>query len=274
MQRSFPRALKRLCAVGAIGAVALGTAATSAFAAPAGKVTADQIVKKANADLRSVSSVELWSRASANGVTITITEKITVRGCLATISSGGGLSENLLIIGSTQLIQPSNGLWQALGYTGTELSYLEGKWVTAAAFFNALGLGGSGGTGGTCNTRVPTGIPLTGWTLGKSARISGHWSWRLINKKQAMSAYVSDTRKPEFLRLTERGVTEYFSHYNAPLKLELPPASDVVTKLPPPPNAPNPARADLGVRTGLLARAGIVARAGLAHAGFLASIPR
>ena len=64
----------------------------------------------------------------------------TVQGCLLTLNTGDGISEKILDIGTSEWVQPSNAFWAALGYTGNVLAYLEGKWVTAAAFLKLFGL--------------------------------------------------------------------------------------------------------------------------------------
>jgi hypothetical protein len=268
MRGTSARVLRQLCVVVSIGAVLVGAAATSAFAAPAHRphvaLTADQIASKANADLQSASSYRIYSSVSADGISISVSATATVQGCELTLNLGGGITENILSIGTSEWIQPSNEFWETLGYTGTDLGYLEGKWVTAAAFLQLFGVTNpptSSGPG--CSTRAPTGIPLRGWTLRRVVKISGGWAWRIINAEQGMSAYVSDTRKPEFLSLTTMGITEYFSGYNASVTLAPPPAGDVLTTLPPLPGGSIIVSTNLPVPAGLAGRAGLVTRVNL-----------
>jgi hypothetical protein len=93
--------------------------------------------------------------------------------------------------------------------------------------------------------------------------------WRIINRKKGVSAYVSDTPKPEFLRLTLLGITEYFSGYNAPITL-MPPLNEyVLITVPPPPGSSLSFRADIRSLAGITARAGLLAHASLPDRGGL-----
>jgi len=254
-----------LCVIAAAGATLF--AAAPAFATPAhkphAKLTGDQIAKRANADLQVASSYRIYLSDTIDGITVSISGTATEQGCLVTVNTGHGISEKVLDIGKSEWVQPSNGFWVALGYTGTELAYLEGKWVTAAAFDKLFGISSPPVGGGGCSTRSPTGLPVTGWTLVRTAKLSGHLAWRIINKNKGLSAYVSDTAKPEFLTLTQLGITEYFSGYNAPITLAPPLNGNVLTSVPPPPGGSFSAGSDIRSRAGIAARAGLLAHASL-----------
>jgi hypothetical protein len=237
MRRSSSRMLGVLCVIATTGATVLAAAAP-ALAAPAhkphAKPSADLIVHRAIADLQSASSYRIYSSSAIDGITVSVSSTVTAQGCLETINTGGGISANILDIGTSEWVQPSNGFWASLGYTGTLLDYLEGKWVTAAGFLKLFGISHLPKSGGTCSTRSPTGIPVTGWALVRTAKLSGRLVWRIINRNDGVSAYVSDTPTPEFLRLTLLGITEYFSDYNAPIMLAPPLNTYVLTSVPPP----------------------------------------
>jgi hypothetical protein len=258
------RSLRRACTVLAASTVmlAIGTGAAPAFAAQAQqaqqahkpKLTGDEIVGKAIADLQAASAVRVYARDSELGLTEVIKETYTGQGCLSSISIsafGTDISENVLIVGSSAWVQPGNGFWTALGYKGAELASLEGKWVTFAAFEKLFGISGLPVGKISCNIHVAAaGLQARGWKLVKSAKVSGRWAWRVVDtasklticfqKKDCesftMGAYVSDTRKPEFLSLTVLGVTEHFYDYNASITLSAPPAADVLTSVPQPPS--------------------------------------
>jgi hypothetical protein len=269
MRRSSSRLLGLLCIIATTGATVFAAAAP-AFAAPAhqqhAKLTGDQIAERASADLRSSSSYHVYSSVTIAGVTVSISLTATVQGCLDTVNAGHGISEKILAIGTSEWVQPSNAFWSALGYTGTVLASLEGKWVTAAAFLKLLGISKLPKSSGTCSTHSPTGLPVTGWTLVRTARVSGHLEWRIINKSKGLRAYVSDTSKPEFLRLTLAGITEHFSGYNAPITLTPPLNTDVLTTVPPPPSGSLPIGTAIQSRADITARAGLLARASLPEA--------
>jgi hypothetical protein len=266
MRRPSSRMLGMLCLIATTGATVFAAAAP-AFAAPAHKphvkLTADKIAGRANADLRSASSYRIYSSFTLDGLTVSISSTATEQGCRFTINTGHGISANILDIGTSEWVQPSNGFWVALGYTGSVLDYLEGKWVTGGAFLKLFGISNLPSKGGGCSTLSPTGLPVTGWTLGRTARLSGRLAWLIINRHRGLSAYVSATRKPEFLRLTLLGITEYFSDYNAPVLLSPPLNQYVLTTVPPLPGGSFSASADIRSRAGIAARAGLLARASL-----------
>lgn len=261
MPKVSRRALKVLSA-GLAGAAVLGiaTAAVPALAAPAAApkphvaLTANQIMKKADADLKAASSVYIYSKTSMQGLTFTTTEQVAEQGCLLTVNSGPGIWAQNLIVGSSEWVRLSDQTWQTLGYTGTDLGYVEGKWVTIAAFLQVIGLSEGPVGRPDCRAHQPSGLPPTGWTLSKKMiRVSGQRAWRLslkLSKHDSLTAAVSDTRTPEFVALSLLGITEYLSHYNAPVTLAAPPAADVLTSLPPLPKGSFPTanrlvRADL-----------------------------
>ena len=253
-----------LCVIATAGATVF-TAVAPASAAPANKpqakLTGDQIAKRANADLQSASSYRIYSSTTIAGLTLSVSSTATVQGCLIAINTGHGISEKILDVGTSEWVQPSNDFWASLGYTGTVLAYLEGKWITAAAFLKLFGIKNVPSSGGTCSTSSPTGLPVTGWTLVRTAKLSGRLVWRIINKDKKLSAYVSDTAEPEFLRLTLLGITEYFSGYNAPIMLAPPLNTYVLTMVPPLPGGSLSVGADIPSRAGITARAGLLARA-------------
>lgn len=236
------RALKVLSA-GLAGATVLGIATVPALAAQAPKphvaLTANQIIKKANADLTAASSVYIYSKISMSGVTLTNTEQVASQGCLLTANGGNGLWVQNLIVGSAEWLRLSNQSWQALGYTGTDLGYVEGKWVTLAAFLRAVGLSGVPVGKADCRAHHLRGLPSAGWTLSKKMiKVSGQRAWRLSRKlapRLSVTVAISATRTPEYLAVTVPlpDTTEYLSHYNAPVTLAAPPAADVLTSLPP-----------------------------------------
>jgi hypothetical protein len=270
MRRSSSRLLGILCVIATTGAIVFAVAAPASAATahkPHAKLTADQIAERANADLQSASSYRIYSSSTVDGLTLSVSATATEQGCLVTINTGDGISEKILDIGTSEWVQPSNAFWAALGYTGNVLAYLEGKWVTAAAFLKLFGLSNPPSNGGTCSTSSPTGIPVTGWTMVRTVKLSGRLAWRITNRNKGVSAYVSDTPKPEFLRITLLGITEYFSDYNAPIMLSPPLNTYVLTTVPPPPGGSLSVHADIRSRAGITARSGLLARASLLDRG-------
>jgi hypothetical protein len=268
------RSVRRLVAGTLVtGALVVGTGTTPALAQAgqpkaqtqqpkAQKLTADDIVRRAIADLKSASSVRVYGRLSELGLVLVTRATYTEQGCLSYISvsaQGQGYSISVLDVGGSVWFQPSNNIWQELGYTGTELTSLEGKWVTFGAFAKLFGITkGLPTTIPRCDMQTAAAEQLPGphgWTLGKPAKVDGRWAWRVLKKSElkttfclhkhtdctsisintSTTAYVSDTRKPELLSTSTLGVTEHFYDYNASVTLTAPPADDVLTTIPAPP---------------------------------------
>jgi hypothetical protein len=270
MPKVSTRALKVLAA-GLAGATVLGIAAVPAYAAAQAHkpvpLTANQLAKKANADFKSASSVYFYSKVTEHGLTITGTEQVARQGCLFTASSSGGFWVQNLIVGASEWVRLSNQTWQALGYTGTDLGYLEGKWVTLAAYLRLFGLSDVPAGRPDCHAHQASGLPSAGWTLGKKmVKVSGHWAWQIshrLTKHQSLTADVSDTRTPEYVAIKGLGSTEYLSRYNARVTLAAPPAADVITSLPPLPQGTIPAAGRLVRADRLITADRLVAGPGL-----------
>src|ERR1700726_5222401 len=96
-----------------------GPLALAASAAPAGnpfaRLTADQIAKKAETDLKAASSFHYHGSGKASGQTVSISMSVTHKGCTGGISAGreGGFA--IVAIGKTGWIQPNNKFWGLCG---------------------------------------------------------------------------------------------------------------------------------------------------------------
>jgi hypothetical protein len=215
------------CAAVAVGGFACTVAAGPASAAPAGnpfgELTADQIASKAVADFDSASSVHVDGYISASGKTGSYSMLFTQNGCAGSVQMGGQGSSGLVAIGSTEWIRPSKQLWESLGYSGSRLAKVLGKWVKVPS--------GSDGTGSNaCDIQgfaAGEGYPVTGLSKGRTVRISGHLALQLAGKK-ATSYYVSVATRPEILSIDIAGISNTFSSYNAHVTITAPPSKDVV----------------------------------------------
>jgi hypothetical protein len=179
----------------------------------------------------------------------------------------------VLDIGGSAWFQPGNDFWKELGYTGTELTSLEGKWITSAALKQVAGTTkGFPASFPRCDVHsaaTAADLPAAhGWTLGKAAKVNGRWAWRVISKSEqktticlhkhtdctsfsintSTTAYVSDTRRPELLSTSTLGVTDHFYDYNARVTLAAPPASDVLNTIPAPPAGTLPPSVQAGLQ--------------------------
>jgi hypothetical protein len=229
------RAVTVGCAAAAVTAAVTSAGATPALASTgSGPLTADQVAAKAAADMRSASSVRVSSSGRVTGQSFASNMILTREGCLGSFSLGSGRSMTELQIGNRSWIKPDDAMWKAFGYTGSQLASVEGKWLGGSAV-SAV----EGAAGNECALHgFTTGLPATGWTEVRPLSVRGKRALELFNdaKDKQDRGYmdVSVSAKPEILEISTNGVTAYFSDYNAKETLTPPPASDVITKLPPP----------------------------------------
>ena len=205
--------------------------ATAAPLAPAGnplaRLSADQIAKKAVADLKAAVSFHYHGSGKTSGQTVSISMSVTHKGCTGWIGEGrhGGFA--ILAIGKTAWIQPNDKFWEYAGIPASELPAVHGKWVeTTGTGSNSL----SAALASFCNANklVSALAPqLTGLVKGNTTKISGHPALQLRNSSGSESIYVSISSKPEILRISDNG-TITFSAYGARVTLTPPPASDVL----------------------------------------------
>ena len=228
----FSRA-RMLSAAAVIAAGATcGPLALAATAAPSGnpfaRLTADQIAKKAETDLKAASSFHYHGSGKASGQTFSISMSVTHKGCTGGISAGreGGFA--IVDIGKTAWIQPNDKFWEFAGIPASQLSTVHGKWLDVTGT-GSISLSAAFAPFCNANKLVSTLAPkLTGLVEGKTIKISGHRALQLRNGSGRESIYVSISSKPEILRISNNG-TLSFSAYGARVTLTPPPASDVIT---------------------------------------------
>ena len=208
-----------------------GPLALAATAAPSGnpfaRLTADQIAKKAETDLKAASSFHYHGSGKASGQTFSISMSVTHKGCTGGISAGreGGFA--IVDIGKTAWIQPNDKFWEFAGVPASQLSTVHGKWLDVTGT-GSISLSAAFAPFCNANKLVSTLAPkLTGLVKGKTTKISGHRALQLRNGSGRESIYVSISSKPEILRLSNNG-TLTFSAYGARVTLTPPPASDVI----------------------------------------------
>jgi hypothetical protein len=201
-------------------------------AGPLAGLTADQIVAKASADLRAASSVHMYLSASGHGTKVVFSATLTRHGCETWFSMGGGFSALVLRIGSREWMKPSDTYWKELGYSGAQLTSMEGKWLTSPE------------SDLRCDPAALASFPRTGWTVDrvdrvdrveKVDRVDKHGTLVLeLSHAGQLRMEVTDSARPEILRLTDAGDNTYLGDYNRPVRLTPPPSSEVITNLPPP----------------------------------------
>jgi hypothetical protein len=209
-------------------ALAAAAAPSAPVSNPLGRLTADQIAKKAATDLKAATSFHYHGSGQASGQTVSISMSVTHKGCTGGISAGreGGFA--IVAIGKTVWIQPNDKFWEFAGISAALLPTVHGKWLAVT------GTGSNSLTAAFapfCNASKlvsALGPKLTGLVKGKTVKISGHRALQLRNGSGRESIYVSISSKPEILRISNNG-TLSFSAYGARVTLTPPPASDVIT---------------------------------------------
>ena len=225
---------------GSTAASSTSTASTSATAgrtASAGAqsgaldgLTADQIASRATSDLKTVSSVHVNGTVKSSGQNITLDLTLGTQGCTGTMGISGEGSFVLLKIGNSLWIKPDDTFWKkAAGSAGSAVTdLLSGKYIKPSNSGSSLA-----SIGDLCNPAkfaTSFGGNMTGMVKGTTTTIAGQPALQIKDSGDPASAYVTESAKPEFLRLDGGGSNGKldFTQYNAPLHLTPPPASKVL----------------------------------------------
>jgi hypothetical protein len=213
------------------GSTAAGsTAAASAQAGPLAGLSADEIARRATADLKVVKSVHVNGSVQSSGQNIAMNLTLGTQGCTGTMGIKGQGSFILLKIGQTLWIKPDKAFWKhAAGSDGAALADLvDGKYIKPSAKGSGLA-----SIGDLCNPgkfAQSFGGDMTGMSKGTTTTIAGQPALQIKDTGDTASAYVTVAAQPEFLRLDGGGANGRldFTQYNAPLHLSPPPAGQVL----------------------------------------------
>jgi hypothetical protein len=218
-------------------APATSTAATGTAAAPASTpgnalsgLTADQIATRATADLRSASSVRITGSATDAGQKMTVDLSLGTKGCTGTIGINGKGTVKVLKIGKRLWIKPDDRFWRSAGGSAAAaiMPIVSGKYIEPGSKGSSLA-----GMGTFCSLSQFTGSidrHPAGLVKGVTTTISGQPALQIKDIADTASVYVSISARPEFLRFEGSGTDGRwdFSHYNEPLHLVPPPASETL----------------------------------------------
>jgi hypothetical protein len=224
------------CAGLAAGATACGTAQLSPAAAaakatqsegPLAGLTADQIARRATADLAAVSSVHIAGSAGQDGQTAFLDVNLGTKGCTETLRIPGQGTSTVLQIGKTVWFKPSYQMWKwmAYGIPAAARRHLEGKYVRTSDV--PAGMAAFCGPGQLASA---FGGQFKNLVKGKITTISGQAALQIADKRHSTSAYVTISGRPEFLRIDVSGQEHVvFTGYNRPLTLTPPPAGQTIS---------------------------------------------
>ncbi|HWN60667.1 MAG TPA: hypothetical protein VNO25_08360 [Streptosporangiaceae bacterium] len=194
---------------------------------PLAALTARQILTKAIADFKAASSVHVAGSERAAGQTFTMDLTVGANGCTGTVGLGGQGSVLLLRIGGTLWMKPDDQFWKsALVAAPADLSAVEGRYVRLSPKGPA-----TSSFGAFCYLSQLAGQVSGGenqLVKGQTATIGGQLALELKDTRQAGSAYVTLSARPEFLQTGDTSGHVDFTDYNAPLALTAPSASQTV----------------------------------------------
>jgi hypothetical protein len=224
------------CAGLVAGATACGTAQPSPPAAaaratqsegPLAGLTADQIARRAIADLAAVSSVHIAGSAGQDGQTAFLDVTFGTKGCTETLRIPGQGTSTLLQIDKTMWFKPSSQMWKwmAYGVPAAARRHLEGKYLQTPDV--PAGMASFCGPGQLASA---LGGQLKDLVKGRITTISGLPALQLAGKRHLTSAYVTISGRPEFLRIDVSGQEHVvFTGYNRPLTLTPPSADQTIS---------------------------------------------
>ena len=206
------------------------TASASAQAGALDGLSADEIARRATADLKVVSSVHVKGSVQSSGQNIALNLSLGTQGCTGTMGIGGQGSFVLLKMGKSLWIKPDDKFWNhAAGSAGSALiDLVSGKYIKPSAKGSSLA-----SIGDLCNPAQfakSFGGNMTGMVKGTTTTIAGQPALQIKDSGDAASAFVTVDAKPQFLRLDGGGSNGRldFTDYNAPLHLTPPPASETL----------------------------------------------
>jgi hypothetical protein len=222
------------CAVVLAGATACGTAhpgpsaPATPSASPLAGLTADQIARKAIADLAAASSVHVAGSVGQDGQTGFADLTLSTKGCKETFRIPGPGSMVMIAIGNTTWVKLEGQMWKLLGgmFPAKVRRYVAGKYLQEPDI-----PGGMTDLCGLSQAASSFGSELKGLVTVKITTISGQPALQLADRRHSTSAYVTISARPELLRLDVSGHEHVdFTGYDQPVTLTPPPADDTLTE--------------------------------------------
>jgi hypothetical protein len=217
-----------LAAAAACGTAHPGPSAPATSSAnPLAGLTADQIARKAVADLAAASWVRIAGSVGQGGQAGFVDLTLGTKGCKETFRSPGQGSFVMIAIGNTAWSKMDGKFWTQMAgmFPARVRRYLAGKYLQIPDV-----PGGMTDLCGRGQAASSFGGELKDLVTAKITTISGQPALRLADKRHSRSAYVTISARPEFLRLDVSGQEHVdFTGYNQPVTLTPPPADETVT---------------------------------------------
>ena len=225
------------CAGLVAGATACGSAQPGPSAAaaratqsqgPLAGLTADQVARRAIADLAAVSSVHVTGSAGSHGQAAFLDLTAGTKACSETMRVPGQGTSTLLQIGPTMWMKPSEQMWKWMAYDipAAARRHLRGKYLQTPDVPADLG---SIAFCSPAQLASSFDGQLKDLIKGKITTISGQPALQLADKRHSTNAYVTISARPEFLRIDDSQWHTVFTGYNRPVTLTPPPADQTIT---------------------------------------------
>jgi hypothetical protein len=207
-----------------------GASASASGGALAG-LSADEIARRATANLKQASSVHIAGWVADSGQHITMNLTLGTRGCTGTLAVKGEGSFRMLKIGKKLWIKPDNKFWKyAAGSTASSavMQIVGGKYIEPSGKDSSLKPIGAFCTLGQFAAFFKP-AEISGMAKGTTIAISGQPALQIKDTGDTGSAYVTIASQPEFLRIDAGSSARLdFTRYNVPLNLTPPPASETL----------------------------------------------
>ena len=211
------------------------TTSASATADPLADKSATAIITKAFADTSAASSVHVTGTGTDSGQNISLALTVVRgKGCTGTISESKSGSFQVIYLGKSVWIKPDAAFWKSIAAGSSDArlgaSLLSGKWLKDSASDTS----GLGSLVSVCSLSSLFGqaTPASDRLVkGALTTLNGQAVLPIKDVTHQGTADVTDTAKPELLRLTSAGTsagTFSFSDFEAPATITPPPAGEVV----------------------------------------------
>lgn len=209
----------------------------SATSDPLKSWTANKVVVQAEADTVAAPYIRVTGSVSDAGQQVSLDLTMASgKGCRGTVSEQGVGSFAMVVIGKTVWLKPDAAFYQKLAGQDKAkqlaVSLLAGKYLKETTSSNAS----LGSLAGVCSLRGmmdSASKPTASDPARKTgmAEIDGQRALVLATTKDPGTLYVTDTAKPEMLRIVAPGSSGgqlSFTYYSSPVVITPPPADTVV----------------------------------------------
>lgn len=212
-------------------AYAAGTATPTATPDPLAGLTADQIAKRAIANLNDATSVRYAGTAMGSGQSVSVNlTLVRGQGCEGSMDYYGKGTLQLVYNGKSLWMRLSDAFYKSVGVSAAKIRALSGKWLKdpEKSVLGELPPVCSLGTIADSMGRHDVGM-----TKGAATTVDGQRALTITQAGGSKAIYVSDTARPELLQLSSLGSGSLestvgsitFRDYNRPATITPPPAS-------------------------------------------------